>query len=416
MKATDQEQLRQLYPELTNEFADKMEQLLLSLCRQQQHRVRPHTAPRLALILLTIIVLLSATAYAITRPKILNWLLHRSPASEALLTSAQEISAEGTADSITVRITGVIYDGISLSFSYEIENSNPAEPALVVLDQPILLNGTPVDLVYTRAAAEHPQMIPSPHLDVPPVRRNPVSGGGDTHHFDRLSGEVQCEITCRVYRPRLGFAVVDDMLNTADNPDIQDVLATLRTFTNTRIDDSTCFDPIRWAAQGFTAIEHSGSPLLGLETEILEGRLVETAVIPLSFTFDADNAVIYDFSFPADTIRPDCTVQVRNFVLTSLSTIADVYLVPAENTQQAAKALAHQHGTAVLTDGQGKPVIYCDMDWLSSDQPHIQQLRSGQWVCRYSISMPGLLEFPETICFCTEAGPLFSFDLQKGDK
>jgi len=106
----------------------------------------------------------------------------------------------------------------------------------------------------------------------------------------------------------------------------------------------------------------------------------------------------------------DFTVHAASFRLTPLRTFVDVQLLPRENTQTAAHALAERCGAYTLTDDQSQPVLFSDMDYCSSLLPYVTCM-DGQWVCRYLIDMPGLLTFPESVGFTVQTGELLRFDL-----
>ena len=84
---------------------------------------------------------------AVTKPAILNWLLGNQDArgyqdaNEVLEQSAQTVVAENSADHITVRINSVVYDSYQFAFSYELENDQPDQPAMVAVDSCALVNG-----------------------------------------------------------------------------------------------------------------------------------------------------------------------------------------------------------------------------------------------------------------------------------
>ncbi len=265
-----------------------------------------------------------------------------------------------------------------------------------------------------------PQMVPSPHLDILPVQRNPAVGGGWSQRITKpLSGPVECEMTFLVYRPEKGFAVLlepEDMLAHPEQYDPQtqaeivDSLNTLRSFRDTVIVEATPEAEQNLLAQGYTLI---GSSVFLQGAPDNTHHLRETARITVRFTFDASQAVAYDFSGHVLTL-PDCQVQVERFRCTPLETSFDIRLIPADNTQEAAQALADKHGEWQLTDEHGEPVTYSEMDSLYSLTPYTSG-SNGQWKCLYIESLPGLLEFPESIGFVTQAGELFRFPLKTGE-
>ena len=130
---------------------------------------------RMAVLAVLCVLLLGMTvAYAMTKPAILNWLLGYGNGNESLAQSAQNITAENSADHITARINGVVYDGYQFAFSYELENDQPDQPVMVVLDGSVLVNGQTLGL---NASMYEPKLVPDTRQDILPVRRNPTDGG-----------------------------------------------------------------------------------------------------------------------------------------------------------------------------------------------------------------------------------------------
>ena len=95
-----------------------------------------------------------------------------------------------------------------------------------------------------------------------------------------------------------------------------------------------------------------------------------------------------------------------------------MYLVPQENTQAAAQALAARYGDMTLLDADGQELAYADMDYLSGSQPDVVCLSGSQpdvvclsgqqWVCRYMISMPGVKTLPHTVTLQTQGGTIWT--------
>ena len=402
----DQTTLRSLYPEVPPEFAKRMDHMVRSLPAAKEASPMKRPIPRVALIAALIILAMSTTAYALTRPAVLQWLLgHDRPASPQLEQSVQAVTAESTAEGVTIRITGAVYDGSQLAISYEAENAAPAQPVLIALDGVLTVDGQPHALphpVYTYNV----RTVPSPHLDVLPVQRNPVTGGFWSGTLaEGLTGQVDCAVTFIVYRPETAFAFVlepeDPTITDASTlAELADRRATLESFRDAVIVSSEEDVPA-----GCTPMSADGSPLRPLE----DSCLTEATRITVHFTFDADNAIAYDFSGTQHAL-PDCTVEAVTFRLSPLTTYIDLRLVPRENTEAAARALADRYGEFALTDGNGAPVQYSDMDYCASPWPYVTCL-DGQWVCRYLIDLPGLLEFPDSVIFTADGQALLQFDL-----
>jgi len=134
---------------------------------------------RVALIAKLLLAALCTAAFTLTRPAVIDWLLTaNSTASDQLTSTAQVIHSESTADGVTIRLTGLVYDGTQLAFSYEAEVADPTQPALVLLSSDLTIAGQAVGIPHYITNTGDARLIPSPHLDVLPVRRNPFTGGG----------------------------------------------------------------------------------------------------------------------------------------------------------------------------------------------------------------------------------------------
>lgn len=407
-----QEDLQAMYPGMSAEFTARMDALLHALPAAKEEKQVKRISHTIILAAALLLAALSTTAYALTRPAVLDWLLARSPASVELESTAQDVHAEATADGITARLTSLVYDGTQIAFAYELENSDPAQPAVVLLDSTITLNGKPASIPHYQQDHDG-QLVPSPHLDMVPAQRNPAQGGSWRSGLaEGLSGLVQGEMTFIVYRPEKAFAYLvapgsmwlDETIQSPDAlADIADVRATLESFTNTVIAEGD--DSDTWAAQGYTVI---GSSSVFTPADP-QSHLVETARIRVAFTFDADNVIAYDFSGTSAHLS-DCTVEALQFRLTPLTTRIHVHLIPAENTEAAVRALADKYGTFSLTDEHGAPVTYSEMDSMFGSRPRVTQV-DDQWVCCYWEEMPGLQFFPRCVGFTAQTGDLLRINL-----
>lgn len=421
----DQETLRSGYSSMPDGFSERMEALLHGLHRKKEEPMK-RTIIRAALLAALILAALSTAAYALTRPAVLDWLLgHDAPASPQLTSAAQDIHTASTADGVTVRMTGLVYDGTQLAFSYEIENADPTQPALVLLSSDLTIAGQSVGVPHYVANSSDARLIPSPHLDVLPVRRNPFPGGGWSNTINRpLAGTVSGEAHFVVCRPEKAFAVLlpadsdyfDETIGGEYRTELDDALATLRSFPDVLIvdgsEDIVFFDDHEddaevLAAQGYTVLRHSGSPIFPVDDP--RCHVVQTARIAVPFTFDADNAFLCDFSGTTFTL-PEATARVEQLLLTPLVTRLHIQLLPAENTEAAARALAKACGPFALTAESGQPVEYSEMDSMYSMHPTVACM-DGQWLVQYREELPGLLHFPGSIGFSVATGELVRFDL-----
>lgn len=406
--------LRDAYKPVPRAFDQAVTATILSLKAADESK--HHLSKRMAVFAILCALLLGLTmAYAVTRPAILNWLLGFGEANFDLERSVQAVIAENSADHITARINGVVYDGYQFAFSYELENDQPDQPVLVAVDSGAMLNGQTVGL---NVDMYDPKIVPDPRQDLLPVRRNPTDGGGWSLPIRQdLNGDVTCEILFHVYRPMKGFAVMSDPedgihhLNAYDadvQAEILDSWNTLRSFRNTLIADISDSDPERWCQDGYTVIDSSGMLLGG------EWNMRETARIPVTFHFDADTAVFYDFSDMQDIVLPDCILHVRRLRFSPLTTIVDISLIPRENSQAATQALVKRYGPIDLLDENGAPLIYADMDYEFSPLPFATEHwgDNGCWACTYSVEMPGLKVWPQSIGLITDQGELLRVKIQ----
>lgn len=366
-------------------------------------------------VALFFVIAFATTAFALTRPAVLTWLTGNAPASKQLESIAQSVIGENTVDGITARITSVVYDGEKLAFSYELENEQPAMPVLVAANPMMSIDGKAVQLLHCTADPYDPQMVPSPHLDVLPVKRNPAVGGGVVYVSDIAMDNVTCEMTFVVYKPENKFAAVilpDSMLANVEaysgdaRAEAEDSLNTLKSFQNLIFATEADLASEQWISENYTVIDGSGM----LYDMPDNSHLYEFAQIKVSFDFDASVAFACDFIGSDDIALADAALHVEQFRLSSLATYIDLWLIPQVNTEEAARSLAKKYGAYSLIDEQGKAVQYSEMDYISDNDPYVTQM-NGQWVCRYLSEMPGLLTFPESVGFTAGDAELLRFDL-----
>ncbi len=374
---------------------------------------------KLIIIALAFVLVFATTAFALTRPAVLNWLTGNAPVSTQLESTVQTVIGENTADGITVRMTGVVFDGRKLAFAYEVENEHPDMPVLVAADPMMSFDGKTVQMLYCTADPYALQMVPSPHLDVLPVKRNPVAGGGEVYVSDVVRDIVTCEMTFMVYKPENQFAVVfapgsmqaNVETYTGDaRAEAEDSLNTLKSFRNAVFATEADLANEQWLAEGYTVINGSGM-LYDLPEN---SHLTEVSQIKVTFEFDASVAFACDFAKTDDIALADAVLHVEQFRLSSLETRVDLWLMPQENTERAARDLAEAYGAYALVDEKGKAVQYSEMDYLAATAPYATQI-NGQWVCRYLSQMPGLLRFPESVAFVAGDEELIRFELMIGE-
>lgn len=406
----DPRELQAMYPAVPEAFSARMGRMLQALPSSKEEKPMKRFSLRTAIIAAVLALSMMSTAVALTRPAILDWLLGNGAAGTELTQIAQEVSAEAMADGISARITGVVYDGRQFAFSYELENADPTQPALVALDGDLTLNGQPIRLMAYADDEPDTKLVPSPHLDVLPVQRNPLSGGAWSQTLtEKLSGQAECDVTFIAYRPQKAFAYLctpdstlrDTTIEDADTlAEVADVRATLESFANTEIVEGEWEDAERLVSEGYTVIGDAED----------FSNLTEAARITVHFTFDADRVIAYDLAQTDPISAAGVTVQVSQFLLTPLRTQFCVDVLPAENTQEAANALADKLGAYTLTDENGAPLAFADMDFMADETPNVKCI-DGQWLCRYREELPGGEAFPQSVGFSTGAGELFRLDV-----
>lgn len=383
--------------------------------KQMNAKTVGRSPSKLVIVALILVQLLATTAFALTRPAVLNWLTGNAPVSPQLESTVQTVRGESTVDGITVRMTSVVFDGKKLVFSYELKNEQSTMPVLVSASPVINIDGKEFSLHYCTAEPDAPQMVPSPTLDVLPVKRNPVGGGGAVYVSDVAKDKVTCEMTFVVYKPENKFAVallpgsiqanVESYTGDA-RAEAEDSLNTLKSFQNAIFATQMDLADKQWLADSYTVIDGSGM-LYDLPEN---SHLNEISQIKVTFEFDASVAFACDFAGTDDIALADATLHVEQFRLSSLVTELDLWLIPQENTKEAARILAEKHGAYALVDEQGEPVQYSEMDHTVDVLPYVTQI-NGKWVCRYLSEMPGLLQFPESIGFIAGDTELIRFDL-----
>ena len=378
---------------------------------QEGEKPMKHTF-RLAAITAAILLVLTSVACAVTRPQVLDWLLGDSAAGAWLDSAAQTVQGSASADGVNVSVTSLVYDGERLALSYEASVDDPTSAVFVAMDDTIILNGKSASLDTISAADYH--MVPSPHLDMLPVKRNPILAGVWSGWLPELSGTVDAEVTFLISRPERGLIILDELgvLSTdlslirdeASRAEEQDRRTAISALTNAMMIQD---NPGLWEADGYTLIDPSGQ--LILDNEEANPHLMETR-LTVRFSFNADKPVVYDFSDVQDSALQDATVRIETFRLSPLATRVLVYLVPSEPTEEAARRLSETYGMAILTDERGNEVEYASMDYLSSGIPTVVK-KGDQWICCYDIDMPEIQALPQSIGLTVESSDLVRFDL-----
>lgn len=355
---------------------------------------------RITLVFALCLLLLSGIACAGAAGGVLRYLLGVSPSNNALEQLVQPLSATADADGLHFALTDLLCDGRTLALSYNIESDAPTRAAFVKIER-LTLDGQPLSLNHIEST---PQIVPSLRLDFAPVTRNPVQDGIMVSGLSAFSGAVQGEITLSVLRPKVGLAIISDTLSHPDTPDEDtlDQLAAAQSLENAVIisPDSIAI----YLAQGYTLFDpHS------CEIADADDSLTQTARVTLRFTLHSEQATRYDLRPAQDVALTDCTLHLESCWLSPLSTVIEACLIPAENTQQAAQALADAHGCMdiIALDADGAPIDFADMSYLCSYSPSVH-CKDGQWLCWYSLDLPGLEDTPHTFSLQTQSGILWT--------
>ena len=360
---------------------------------------------KLCVVAAMCLVLLGGIAYAADSYGVFRYLLGNAQPSDELTALSQTLGQSAAEDEIQITLTDLVYDGNSLSLSYNVENLQSAQAALI-RPESLTLDGQSVT-VACGDDSEEALMVPSLHRDVAPVQRNPMQSGLTAVNLPELSGQVTGEITFSVLRPKAGFAIVsDELCDDADLsdydeeqlPDIQDQRAAALALENAVIIHES-------EAENY-ADRARIEPGYGLLSDADE-TLTETARITIRFTLDASQKAGKDLRPASDTKLSDCAVHIESLWVSPLSTEATVYLLPSENTEEAAQRLADYYGDMTLTDGSGQELTYAEMDYLSGNQPDVVCI-DGQWICRYMISMPGVETMPDCVALQAQVGIIWT--------
>lgn len=358
-------------------------------------RMRLRMAPVIALLLLT---LMMAAACAAAYPQVLRWLLGYGESSAGLDALVTPVSASGEADGILISVTSMAFDGRRLSYAIELDNKQPARPAAVAV-RSTTVDGLGIQSESADAAYDLLKWVPSFHLDVLPVQRNPAVMGNTCELREPLDdGEAEVSVEFLVLRPSGPLVILDERMHEdlsgydeASRGEIEDQIAAVLSFEDVTVAESDQQDAGVWIAQGYTPIDLSGSVLGDAGT-----LMTVTASLTLSFPLRAPEGDVYGYTQDAPIVLEDCVAVVGELDVSPLSTRLTLRLIPHQNTREAAQSLCDTYGRLTLCDESGAPVEYLSMDWLSSDTGSVRQ-SGGQWLCEYDIDMPGLSSIPSAL-------------------
>lgn len=363
---------------------------------------------RLALALAALLMLLSGIACAAMQPQILRWLLGSGEPSEALSALVQTADCSARVDGLTLRITGAVCDGTQVSLAYRIENGQPECPAAVLIAS-VCADGAPLTLSPVDAGS----LLWSPdfRLDERPVQRNPAEGGVTAYARSPLEGPVNLTVEFAVLRPSGPLVFIDERLHEdlslydeAQRLDIQDQIDTVMRFDGVMVAGPQESEPAAWLVRGCTPIDLGGC-VLG---QGLSDAMKQTGAVTLRLSLQPGAAV--DLTPEAPVALDDCNVVFDALILTPLSMRAELSLIPPQNTQSAASALAARYGALILCDPEGEPLRLLSMDYCSGGPGNVQQ-RNGRWVCSYSLDLPGPAAWPQALCLRAQGSPSSDPDL-----
>ena len=351
--------------------------------------------PALACILVLFLLAVSGSAYALaSHLGILDFLVRGDKnATDALKASVQPVAATATQDNIRIDLNGAIFDGERLALSITAQNLEPENLALLTLDSVTLAGQN----VYANFQSFDGQWLPDIFaLEIAGTySRNPVSGGLLSDQVKgELSGTVSGEVAFTVSRPRSGkLTIADpelclDSENAALDPDQQERLAAIRQ-SGQEILDTAQEDMDELTLTDRSVVDRSGTFL----PDGSEGNMIETAVITLPFTLDADAA-------KASVIRPEMapvnlpggTAVLENAFISPLSTLLSLRVYFDGD--------ALPISFPALTDENGHPLAFLDMEYES--MMGARQDTDGRWFTNIEWYFPGLAEIPRKIRFAFE--------------
>ncbi len=361
----------------------------------------------LGLILAFALILITLTVLAATQTGLLQYLVG-SPekASQELVGSVQPLDVEATADNIHVKLTGTAYDGEKLVISWETENLNPDQRAMLSVKS-VTAGEKTVWPNYTNLSETWLPYIFG--LQEEGFDRHHLKGGmvGLVKGDEKLTGQVPVKVEIAVQRPAGPLVVVDDTLFDKENDDEESRAYHLKTRAliesfGIMIAKKEEQDPEAWFKKGYIPVDAGGNLLVpegtvtGLFDNAYPGRMEVSAVIPLNFTLDADKGLSFvrDLSDGKDIKMDGFTVRVNTLRITPLTTRLNIHLIPEENSREQARVL-HDRYTSILPTAGGKNLAYSDMEYEYGTR--IVQLPDGQWVAESNTLLPGVSAFPDSV-------------------
>lgn len=361
----------------------------------------------LGLILAFALILITLTVLAATQTGLLQYLVG-SPekASKELIDIVQPLDVEVIQDNIRIKLTGVTYDGEKLALSWITENTQPKSPATLSI-QSASANGQNVYPNFSDLQESWRPVLFS--MQEAGFDRNVVTGGMiGLVEGDKLSGQVDMVLSIAVSRPTGPLVVVDESLYQADENEPSRVyrLETLSVLKASGLTIATenQLDPIDWLNKGYTPVDSGGEVLeenIEMTSDgtqrIYQKAMKQSAVIKLSFTFNADqglNQVRYLAKEGTEIKLEDCTLHINRLSISPLTTRFSLDLVPHDNSSESALVLQERYGNISPTSG-GKNLDFAEMEFESSGGR--RQLPDGRWAYHLDMLFPGLNTYPDTI-------------------
>jgi hypothetical protein len=359
------------------------------------------------LILAFVLMALTLTALALSQAGLLDFLIgNPEKASMELKDSMQLIDTTEEFDHIRIRITGAAYDGEKLAISWESQNLNPQEPAMLSM-RSVTAGGEDIWPNFSAFDGDWLPMLFG--LQEEGFDRQKVSGGMvGLAAREQLTGQVPVEVKVAIQRPTGPLMVVDVSLypqegENEDDKAFREERMALVKETGLAIAPHDQLNPKTWINKGYVPVDDSGQ-IFGhseqqgnaLYTEY-PGLMKDAGIITLTFTLDADRglALVRDLVPRQRDIKlKDCTVRINRLSLSPLTTRMDIDLIPHDGTAESALILQERYGNISPTT-KGKNPAFADMEFESAGAR--RQLKDGSWAYHVDILYPGLNVFPDSI-------------------
>jgi len=357
------------------------------------------------LVITIVIILLFGVAIAATQMGLLRFLFgdNTHEASEDLLNSIQPLNVISEVDDISIHITGGLYDGQRFLVSWDIENSDPENYALVEVES-IQFNGSPVRFDN---AQTNDKVIPDP-FETSKEAGSIVSGGVRGYVDDELTTDTpKVLITFALSYPVGKFVVVDESLYGDDQDNAQWRSDQQRRIKSADVliagQDELSVD--EWVQKGFTVIDAYGNArhMPGAFSEdghFFErpGQWVKSKSVSLSFSLDRRLSEKYSREANAfeSVIVGDYSVVIHSISISPLSTAVYIECTPLQNVHQSEGLIGAFAYEALpwisFADEEGILIDYTNLDWAAGWEHSMKE--DGSTVYRLEQVFPGLKKLP----------------------